>query len=126
MDNKKHYKIKLEVEEQQTLKLISCLNNLSIQKLMERIIREFIAFQEGNPKPIRRKKSDEFINPHKLNVPVSLEMADLLLKHKKEEGVSIITIITEAVAYWFRLHKIDPKDISETIDIKKIDQDKSP
>lgn len=121
MNNNKIYKVRLERNEYQAIKIISCSNNIRMQELMEVIILKFIEYQTPNETPIRRKT--KFDNPHVLNVPITPETHEILLRHRDGEGVSIATILNNSVTYWLDLMNVDTNNAFSSIDREEIFKD---
>lgn len=110
---KKIYKVRLEKNEYRAVKIISCSNNIKIHDLLKVIILTFIEYQENNEKPIKRKSS--FLDAKILNVPISQDTHDKILKHRSEEGVSSSTILNNSVTHWLKLMKIDVDKVEPSI-----------
>ncbi len=94
----KIYKVKLEKNEYQSIKIISCSSDVRMPDLMRVIILTFIEYQTPRIQPIKRKR--DFKDPYVLNAPISEDTQKRLSKHRNEEGVGANTIINNAITYW--------------------------
>lgn len=114
----KIYKIRVEKNEYQAIKVISCSTNVKMLDLMRVVVLTFIDHQTPLDKPIKRKT--KFDDMHVINIPIGQETDEALLKHKYEEGVSTTTILNNAITHWLKVMGVNVKTIAPNIDKEDI------